>query len=107
MNSLRKIQFRTSIYQNITGVMKSCVSVMNLITAVIKKFITEGVNSCQMKGRFFGCHAVQLSSSPFLKTLVFTTSEHALFDFGHAQWLISRSNSHSPPQSKPISGCDT
>jgi len=35
--------------------MKSCVSVMKLITNVIKKFITEGVNSCQMKGRFFGC----------------------------------------------------
>jgi len=50
--------------------------------------------------------AVQLSSSPFLKTLVFTTSEHALFVFGNAQWLFSRSYSHSPPQSKPISGCD-
>jgi len=35
--------------------MKSCVSVMNLIATVIKKFITEGVNSCQNKDRFFGC----------------------------------------------------
>ena len=50
--------------------------------------------------------AVQLSSSPFLKTLVFTTSEHALFVSGNAQWLISKSDLHSPPQSKPISGCD-
>ena len=35
--------------------MKSCVSVMNLITAVIKKFITEGVNSCHQKGPILGC----------------------------------------------------
>ena len=35
--------------------MKSCVSVMKLITTVIKKFITEGVNSCRLKGPFFGC----------------------------------------------------
>jgi len=53
--SLRKIQFRTSIYENITGEMKSSVSVMNLITAVIKKFITECVNSFQLKGPISGC----------------------------------------------------
>ena len=48
--SLRKIQFRTPIYENITSEMKSSVSVMNLITVVIKKFITECVNSYHQKG---------------------------------------------------------
>ena len=42
--------------------MKSCVSVMKLITTVIKKFITEGVNSCQMKDRFFGCPFLRAAS---------------------------------------------
>jgi len=55
MDSLRRIRFCTSNYKNITGVMKSCVSVMKLITTVIKKFITEGVNSCRLESPFFGC----------------------------------------------------
>ena len=53
--SLQKIQIRTPIYENITSEMKSSVSVMNLITVVIKKFITECVNSFQLKGPISGC----------------------------------------------------
>jgi len=55
--------------------MKSCVSVMKLITTVIKKFITEGVNSCRLESPFFGC----IRKVDLLGDMKFALSRHEIF----------------------------